>query len=107
MAIDCDVVVVGAGAAGLAACAELRRQRPALRVICLEASSRIGGRIYTRRDPASLLPVELGAEFVHGRPPELFRMPELLLYEHTGEALYVRNGKLFANDEALFEASER
>ncbi len=63
---DCEVVVIGAGAAGLAAAAELDRRG---RSVCvLEARSRIGGRILTERAPGFPAPLELGAEFVHGRP---------------------------------------
>jgi monoamine oxidase len=36
-----------------------------------EARDRIGGRILTHRDPLSPLPIELGAEFVHGQAPEI------------------------------------
>ena len=42
---DYDVVVIGAGAAGLAASAELMAKGKS--VICLEAMHRIGGRCYT------------------------------------------------------------
>ena len=42
---DYDVVVIGAGAAGLAASAELMAKGKS--VICLEAMDRIGGRCYT------------------------------------------------------------
>lgn len=38
----------------------------------LEARDRIGGRVHTIWDRASPLPVELGAEFVHGDPGELW-----------------------------------
>jgi len=61
-----DVIVVGAGAAGLAAAEALGRG--GLSVWLLEARDRIGGRIRTWRDPIFPVPVELGAEFVHGRP---------------------------------------
>ncbi|HXM70476.1 MAG TPA: FAD-dependent oxidoreductase, partial [Thermoanaerobaculia bacterium] len=44
-----DVVVVGAGVAGLAAARELRRR--GLTVVVLEARDRIGGRVLTVRDP--------------------------------------------------------
>jgi monoamine oxidase len=64
-----DVVVIGAGVAGLAAAARLAESRCS--VTMLEARDRIGGRIYTRRDPTSDLAIELGAEFIHGEPPEI------------------------------------
>jgi monoamine oxidase len=65
----CDFAVVGAGAAGLAAAKELSRAGAS--VLVLEARPRIGGRVWTRRPPGRL-PVELGAEFVHGRNSALF-----------------------------------
>ena len=55
--------------AGLAAGRNLAAS--GLSVILLEARNRIGGRILTMRDSSANLPIELGAEFVHGRPPEL------------------------------------
>jgi len=60
-----DVVVVGAGVAGLAAADGLRAR--GLDVVVLEARDRIGGRVYTIRPEGLPTPVELGAEFVHGR----------------------------------------
>lgn len=58
-----DILVIGAGAAGLAAARALTDA--GRRVIVLEARDRIGGRVLTdyRFGPA---PVERGAEFVHG-----------------------------------------
>src|SRR2546430_4090198 len=38
--------------------------------ISTEARPRIGGRIFTLHDPRSPLPLELGAEFIHGEAPE-------------------------------------
>ena len=70
MAPDFDVIIVGAGIAGLAAASELGRA--GLSVLILEARDRIGGRIFTRRDSASGAPIELGAEFIHGRPREIW-----------------------------------
>ena len=61
-----DVIVVGAGAAGLAAASGLARAGRT--VLVLEARARIGGRCFTRRLPGLSAPVELGAEFIHGRP---------------------------------------
>ncbi len=67
-----DVAIVGAGVAGMAAALELGRR--GLKVVILEARDRVGGRVFTRRDPVANAPVELGAEFIHGRPPEIFNL---------------------------------
>jgi monoamine oxidase len=69
---DADVIVVGAGAAGLAAAAVL--SRAGRDVLLLEARPRIGGRIHTLRPADWPLPVELGAEFIHGQPPETWEL---------------------------------
>jgi len=63
--LDTDVLIVGAGAAGLAAAAEL--SAAGLSAAILEARDRTGGRIHTRTDAYDDVPIELGAEFVHGR----------------------------------------
>lgn len=56
-----DIIIIGAGAAGLAAGQRLRAAgRDALIV---EARDRVGGRIHTDRSHG---PAELGAEFIHG-----------------------------------------
>ena len=60
-----DVVVVGAGVAGLYAAHLLRQSAPALKTIVLEAGARSGGRILTLENFAPW-PVDLGGEFVHG-----------------------------------------
>lgn len=59
-----DVIVIGAGMAGITAARELTRER--FSVAVLEARDRIGGRIMTLDDFCDG-PVEGGAEFVHGR----------------------------------------
>jgi monoamine oxidase len=64
-----DVVIVGAGVAGLAAARRLREQ--GVRVVVLEARRRIGGRVFTARNSRSPLPIELGAEFLHGEATEV------------------------------------
>jgi monoamine oxidase len=67
-----QIIVIGAGVAGLAAGRKLLDA--GLAPIILEARNRIGGRILTVHDSNSLFPVELGAEFVHGRHPVLWKV---------------------------------
>jgi len=61
MNTDCDILVIGAGAAGLSCAQTLGRAGK--RVIVLEADDRIGGRVRTSRERGV---VETGAEFIHG-----------------------------------------
>ncbi|HKG61718.1 MAG TPA: FAD-dependent oxidoreductase [Pyrinomonadaceae bacterium] len=68
---DADVLIIGAGAAGLAAAREL--SRAGISVIVVEARDRIGGRINTH---FASWPIELGADFVHGKPPETLQIAE-------------------------------
>ena len=64
-----DVIVIGAGVAGLTAALGLAKA--GLSVVILEARERIGGRILTLRSSLSGFPIELGAEFIHGLAPQL------------------------------------
>ncbi|MFO7585444.1 MAG: FAD-dependent oxidoreductase [Anaerolineales bacterium] len=57
-----DVLVLGAGMAGLSAARELTRR--GTRVIVLEARTRIGGRTWT--DASLGLPLDMGASWIHG-----------------------------------------
>lgn len=66
-----DVVVIGAGAAGLAAAARLAEAGRS--VLVLEARDRVGGRIHTRHEPGLNAPLELGAELVHGLAPVIHK----------------------------------
>jgi monoamine oxidase len=67
-----SVLIIGAGAAGLAAARDLAASGMAVTI--LEARDRIGGRAHTIRDESFNLPIELGAEFVHGKHPALFKL---------------------------------
>lgn len=66
--MDADAIVVGAGAAGLAAARALAQQP--LRVVVLEARDRVGGRVWPVPTPRRATPAELGAEFIHGKAPQ-------------------------------------
>ncbi|MFI5271983.1 MAG: flavin monoamine oxidase family protein [Ktedonobacterales bacterium] len=93
-----DALVVGAGAAGLAAARALSRH--GLSVAILEARDRIGGRIHTVRPPGALLPIELGAEFIHGRPPVTFALAHearLTPLEIGGDSWFSEHGQLLHN----------
>ena len=59
----CDVLVVGAGLAGIAAARTL--ERGGLTSIILEARDRVGGRIHAHDDPSGRS-LELGAYWIHG-----------------------------------------
>ena len=53
--------------------------------------------MFTERDPVSHAPIELGAEFIHGRPPEiwdLLRKWKVPTTEVDGENWCARDGGL-------------
>lgn len=100
MTDETDILIIGAGAAGLAAARELSAAN--FNVIVLEARDRIGGRIHTHLDSQLSAPVELGAEFVHGKPPETLKLAEragVKLIELPNTHWYFRNALLSKSDE--------
>jgi monoamine oxidase len=104
--VQVDVLVVGAGAAGLAAAAELTRAGLAVSVI--EARNRIGGRCETQRIPGLPVPVELGAEFIHGRPEatlDLLGKAGIAAVDSTRTQLLAWDGKLRSAN--LFTQAQR
>jgi monoamine oxidase len=93
-----DVIVIGAGAAGLAAAAELTAAGRS--VLLVEARDRVGGRAWSLRVPGLPVPIELGAEFIHGEQPatfEMLRRTGLAAVDSPRTRWYMSNGKLVQN----------
>ena len=88
-----DVIIVGAGAAGLLAMSELAKA--GCQVCMLEAGGTAGGRISTIRENFEHH-VEAGAEFIHGKLPFTFQLLKEagLTYEAVeGKMIGVRQGQ--------------
>jgi monoamine oxidase len=62
-----DTIIIGAGAAGLSAARKLLQLGST--VCVLEARDRVGGRIHTMNAQGFSVPIEAGAEFIHGELP--------------------------------------
>src|ERR1700730_9764652 len=100
-----ELVVRGASVSGLAAASELRKS--GLSVLILEARDHVGGRAWTRHEPDLSAPIELGAEFIHGRAPETFELLREVgkaALDTSGAHWTLRDGKLVRNTEDLFGA---
>lgn len=89
------VVIVGAGAAGLAAGQALREAGVPFTI--LEARKRIGGRVFTTHPRGLEVPIELGAEFTHGESEEVIEIADergLRLYDIAGARFQSHGGQL-------------
>ena len=88
-----DVIIVGAGAAGLMAMRDLLAA--GYNVCLLEAGDTAGGRIETITEDGFDMPVETGSEFIHGKLPVTFKLIKEagLSYEVVkGDMIGVQNG---------------
>lgn len=95
-----DTIILGAGVAGLAAAGDL--SSAGQRVLVLEARDRIGGRVFTRHEANWPVPIELGAEFVHGRPKvtlDLLREAKLRWYDVADAHRHFTRGRLQRRDD--------
>ncbi|WP_276374500.1 NAD(P)/FAD-dependent oxidoreductase [Chryseolinea sp. H1M3-3] len=94
-----DIVIIGAGAAGLSAAKILST---AGRSICIcEARDRIGGRIHTLKGGEFSGPVEAGAEFIHGDLPltkALMKQAKVSYYAGKGQTWTVEKNELARGD---------
>ena len=83
-----DVLIIGGGAAGLMAAVEL--VKAGKKTAILEARNRLGGRIHSFENDDFTIPVELGAEFVHGD----LKITQMLV-KKAGTGLQKINGSLW------------
>jgi monoamine oxidase len=94
------VVVVGAGAAGIACCERLASH--GVNFLLIEAKSHIGGRVHSQFQNATYIPIELGAEFIHGAPKytlDWMQRFELPFYDVEDRHLFKKdNSHLEMND---------
>ncbi|KUG08566.1 flavin monoamine oxidase family protein [Solirubrum puertoriconensis] len=100
---EAEVLIIGAGAAGLMAAREL--SQAGKRVVVLEARQRLGGRIYTFSGEGFTAPTEAGAEFMHGEVPltqSLLAEANIAYHDTAGEMYEVENGQVQAS-EGMFE----
>lgn len=103
-----DVVVIGAGAAGLSATAELIKKGKS--VLCIDAMNRIGGRCYTDNSVFGV-PYDMGAHWLHGYSQNQFaeyakKFALFNTYKDRDESYRVYDGKeklVWPKDKPLWD----
>ncbi len=101
--VKTDILIIGAGAAGLMAAYKLSAKYK--NVIVLEARDRLGGRIHTIENSSGVKNVELGAEFVHGDLPvtlNLLKEAGIAYGQAGGTMVRYKDGQ-FTKDEHFIE----
>jgi monoamine oxidase len=102
-----DVLIIGAGAAGLMAACRLSKKGK--KVVVLEARNRMGGRIHTLYDQSFFNLAELGAEFVHGDLPvtlELLKEAGIALISADADMVRFSGGKFIRNEQFIEHGDE-
>ncbi|MFT3704969.1 MAG: FAD-dependent oxidoreductase [Agriterribacter sp.] len=95
-----NIIIIGAGAAGLMAAKEL--SATGYHVHILEAAEKAGGRMATLDAKGFEQPVETGAEFVHGNLPltlQLLKEGNIPYHTVEGAMINIKNGVWHANQE--------
>src|SRR6187549_1021219 len=88
-----EIIIIGAGAAGLAAGINLCEK--GFHVTILEGRDRAGGRIFTFNGNGFSVPVEAGAEFIHGELEVTLSLMKKYKLDYTktkGRWYSVKNG---------------
>jgi monoamine oxidase len=102
---EAEILIIGAGACGLMAARELAKEGKS--VLVLEGQNRTGGRIHTIHDKNFLMPIEVGAEFIHGEAmvtKALLDEAGIKYYEMEGRMYHFRHGELY-KDNSFIEHS--
>ena len=102
-----EIIIIGAGAAGLMCARELAQAGK--KVMILEARDRSGGRIHTLTDPHFPLPVELGAEFIHGElevTHKLLDEAKLVSYKTGGDLWRSEKGRFIEQKDFIEDIDE-
>jgi len=100
--MDKELLIVGAGAAGLMAAHLLAKK--GYQVTVLEARNRIGGRIHTIAEGGFRPFAELGAEFIHGDLPvtlSLFKEAAIPYHKMEGEMWQFKAGRFSQEDHFI------
>jgi monoamine oxidase len=104
LSFDTDVLIIGAGAAGLLAARELAAA--GRRVLLLEARDYLGGRAHTLQPPGFTQTIEAGAEFMHGEVPltrALLAEASMGWQDTAGQTYLVRDGEACADADFFAE----
>lgn len=99
---EADIVIVGAGAAGLMAARELSKTQS--NILIIEAAAFAGGRIRAITGKGFTIPVEGGAEFVHGNLPftiQLLKEAGIGFKAVEGKIMQHKNGALKQQEDFM------